>query len=267
MFRTLLLSCAALLAATACAPASARPLVDIAIVDRDSGQWLPQYRQRGDTWLPGLPGHRYAVRLSNRSDERVLVVLSVDGINAVSGEDADPQQAGYVLAPWQSTEVAGWRKSLDDVAQFYFTDLPDSYAARSGRPDNIGVIGIAVFQEMPARIDDDDEAGDPMPIRQRGEARSRAAAADAVSAQSSAGAMASQRIGTGHGERAWSPVTRTGFVRASRQPVQITQLRYDAPRRLAALGILPRPYRSRWPSRDAPQAFPGGFVADPPNRY
>jgi hypothetical protein len=68
------------------------------------------------------------VRLTNTVGERVLVVLSVDGVNAVTGETANPSQAGYVLDPWQSTEIAGWRKSLDDVAQFVFTDLPDSYA-------------------------------------------------------------------------------------------------------------------------------------------
>ena len=143
---------AALLLAAACGPALARhaptgQVVEVDVIDRDSGQWLPEYRHRGDDWIAGAPGHRYSVRLTNTSGERVLVVLSVDGVNAVTGEDAHPSQAGYVLAPWQSTEVAGWRKSLDDIAQFVFTDLPDSYAARTGRPDNVGVIGIAVFRE------------------------------------------------------------------------------------------------------------------------
>jgi hypothetical protein len=245
-----------LLSASACTSVSARPLVRLDVIDRDSGQWLPAYRHRGDTWVPGTPGHRYAVRLSNQSDERVLVVLSVDGVNAVTGQTADPSQAGYVLAPWQSTEVAGWRKSLDDVAQFVFTDLPDSYAARTGRPDNVGVIGIAVFDEARpimadrpaaiAREDSRDEARDstmspPM-----------SAAADAAE-----GAMAAQRIGTGHGAREWAPVGRTGFVRAHQRPAQIVQLRYDDITNLVAMGIIPATGRT-------PEAFPSGFVADPP---
>ena len=94
-----------------------------------------------------MPGHRYGVRLTNTTGERVLVVLSVDGVNAVTGQTAHPSQAGYVLEPWQSTEITGWRKSYNDVAQFVFTALPDSYAARTGRPDNIGTIGVAVFRE------------------------------------------------------------------------------------------------------------------------
>src|SRR4029077_923714 len=44
-------------------------------------------------------------------------------------------------------EMAGWRKSLERTAAFYFTDLGDSYAARTGRPGNVGVIGVAVFRE------------------------------------------------------------------------------------------------------------------------
>jgi hypothetical protein len=274
MLRTFLLSCAALVATTACIPLSARPVVDIAVVDRDDGQWLPQYRQRGDTWVPGVPGHRYAVRLSNTSGERVLVVLSVDGVNAVSGEDAKPAQTGYVLGPWQSTEISGWRKSLDDVAQFYFTDLPDSYAARTGRPDNVGVIGIAVFGEARRWREDRPPYPAPYPPYPRAEEANRAADAAAPAAtERKATAQASgqdresaqPRIGTGHGEREWAPVSETEFVRASTRPVQLTQLRYDAPDRLAALGILPPAQWRRGPiAQQPPRAFPEGFVADPP---
>ena len=146
MFRRLLLVLA-LASTTACAPLSARDLVEVDVIDRDNGQWLPEYRHRGDSWIAGVPGHRYSVRLTNTTGQRVLVVLSVDGVNAVSGQTAAPSQAGYVLAPWESAEIAGWRKSMDDVAQFLFTDLPDSYAARTGRPADVGVIGIAVFRE------------------------------------------------------------------------------------------------------------------------
>ena len=275
MLRKLLLSCAALIAATACTPLSARPLVDIAVVDRDDGQWLSQYRHRGDTWVPGVPGHRYAIRLSNTSGERVLVVLSVDGVNAVSGEDAHPAQTVYVLAPWQSTEISGWRKSLDDVAQFYFTDLPDSYAARTGRPDNVGVIGIAVFRERqsPHEAPPIYYPPHPHPPYPRAETKNRAqgsaapagreatAAADAAAPERE---IAQQRIGTGHGAREWAPVGRTDFVRASARPTQVVQVRYDAPERLVALGILPRSAWYRWPVAQAPRAFPDGFVADPP---
>ena len=133
-------------------PAAAAP-VALRVIDRDAdGIDLPQYAQRGERWIAAEPGHRYALRLTNRSDRSVLVVLSVDGVNAVSGETASSDQRGYVLDPWQSAEIAGWRKSQREIAQFVFADLADSYAARTGRPDNVGVIGMAVFDEAPTIV-------------------------------------------------------------------------------------------------------------------
>ncbi len=252
MTRPMLLALA-LLAGTACLPLPARDLVRLDVVDRDAATVMPQYAHRGDAWIAGIPGPRYAVRLANTTGERVLVVLSVDGVNAVTGETAAPGQAGYVLGPWETTEIAGWRKSLDDVAEFLFTDVPDSYAARTGRPADVGVIGIAVFREAPPAppIVLQDEA------RAQAKASSPAARAEAATADAAA---APQQLGTGHGQRAWSPVGRTHFVRASRSPVQLRQLRYDDAESLAARGILPRP----WVAEHRPTAFPGAFVADPP---
>lgn len=234
------------------ANASAHPLVDVAIVDRDDGQWLAPVRHRGQDWIAGIPGHRYAVRLTNTTGQRVLVVLSVDGVNAVTGQTANPSQTGYVLGPWQSTQIQGWRKSLDRVAQFVFTDLPDSYAARTGRPDNVGVIGIAVFEEAQPYFQ-------PYPAPGRREAEKAAAPAATQSPRDAA----AQSIGTGHGASEWSRVDQTSFARASRSPSQTRELRYDDCASLAARGIggacAPR-------HDDGPRAFPGAFVPDPPYR-
>src|SRR5436190_5753762 len=148
--RRTLLTLIAAAAASACSspPAAAvGSLVDLQVVDRSRGEALSTWRHRGTSYVAGRPGDRYAVRLTNRSPGRVLVVLSVDGVNAVSGETAAVAQTGYVLAPYQSAEITGWRKSHSEAAAFYFTALPDSYAARTGRPDNVGVIGAAVFRE------------------------------------------------------------------------------------------------------------------------
>ena len=264
MMRTLFTLLAAL-AAAACVPLQARPLVEMAVVDRDTGQWLDPVRHAGQRWIAGTPGHRYSVRLTNTSGRRVLVVLSVDGVNAVTGQTAHPAQTGYVLGPWQSSEIHGWRKSLDEVAQFVFTDLPDSYAARTGRPDHVGVIGVAVFEEARHWHDA------PAPVARGDAARERNAAAKsaapaAAESRSADSDMAAQSIGTGHGGREWSQASRTGFERASRAPAQISELRYDEHDSLVARGVLRPDHRSyRW--RDRPHAFPEGFVADPPGDY
>lgn len=277
MLRPTALLLTALAAVSACTSLSAQPLVDVDVVNRDTGEWLPEYRHRGQDWIPGIPGHRYSVRLTNTTGERVLVVLSVDGVNAISGETAAAGQTGYVLGPWQTTEITGWRKSYQDVAQFYFTDLPDSYAARTGRPDNVGVIGVAVFRERAqpqpyyesAPIAREDREYD----RARGAAKSAPAAPSAsrraseAAADSAYGGGVAQSIGTGHGEREWSPVSRTDFVRASRTPAQVAQLRYDDVPNLVAMGVMPRYRYEDRRHHDRPQAFPNGFAADPPGRW
>ncbi len=265
MFRHLVLALALASSLSCSLPAAARDIVEIDVIDRDNGQWLPEYRHRGQEWIAGVPGHRYSIRLANTSGERVLVVLSVDGVNAVTGQTAAPSQGGYVLEPWETAEIAGWRKSLDDVAQFVFTDLPDSYAARTGRPDNVGVIGIAVFRERQVRPI---YSPLPAPPIAAGRAREQAAAKAAAPAASADRAMAQeaeampQRLGTGHGQREWAPVGQTDFVRATRSPQQLSQLRYDDADSLAALGVLPR-YHAPY-ARTTPRAFPNGFVQDPP---
>lgn len=276
--RTLL--CTALLAAGLSTTAHAGRLLDLAVVDRDTGQALPTYADRGKLYVAGTPGHRYSVRLSNRTGGRVLAVLSVDGVNAVSGQTADTNQTGYVLDPWESTEIAGWRKNLDEIAQFNFTALPNSYAARTGRPQNVGVIGVAVFAERrPVWRSREPEiakdAAPPPPVApapseaRRADSSAGAAAPGAAMAPPKAEARAksdslaqrSERLGTGHGAREYAHVDQTTFERASRSPAETLAIWYDSVDNLVAQGIIARPI-----ANTTPQPFPGGFVPDPPRR-
>jgi len=289
---SLMLASLCALSATACA---ARPLVDLSVVDRDTGATLPTYSHYGKRYVPGEPGHRYALHLYNHTGERVLVVLSVDGVNAVSGQTAGTNQAGYVLGPWENAEIAGWRKSYSDIAQFVFTSVDDSYAARTGRPDNVGVIGMAVFREkqypvypqpyappVAERKDDDygrdNEEGQydrretasgrmqqPAPAAQAEASRAAKAAPGGYGGRYDmpADSVAKQEIGTGHGAREYNPTSETTFERLSASPQQVSQIFYDTPRQLVARGIMPRYYAQRWPHEETPQAFPNGFVPDP----
>lgn len=75
--------------------------------------------------------------------------MSVDGVNVVSGATAAWDQGGYVFYPGEQYQVTGWRKSDTEIAAFTFTESPNSYAERTGRPANVGVIGVALFRERP----------------------------------------------------------------------------------------------------------------------
>jgi hypothetical protein len=242
-------------------------LVDVRIVDTTAGRELPVYGDRGRVYVPGEPGNRYSVVLHNRTGERVMAVLSIDGVNAVTGQTAAPQQSGYVLGPWERAEIQGWRKSLRESADFYFTELPDSYAARTGRPYDVGVIGVAVFRErhvrpLPPPIANEQHApyGDRDQRKLEGEA-ARSNDSIAGSAKSQAPSAPAQELGTGHGERRWDPIGTTTFERRSSRPDEVVSLYYDSVRVLAARGIVPQP--RRYPPRREPNAFPMGFVPDP----
>ena len=95
-------------------------------------------------------------------------VVSIDGINVVSGETAAPNRQGYVLSPRASFKITGWRKSERDVAAFCVKAVDVSYTGKTYRPDNVEGIGVAAFPEYlePA----------PAPMGCRGEAANKAAA-------------------------------------------------------------------------------------------
>ncbi len=146
--RTLLGTAIALFGMAGGARAYGEPApADLQVVDRDTGQALRVWPADGRLFVAGEPGHRYALRVTNRTGGRVMTVLSVDGVNVVTGETASYDQNGYVLHPYESYDVTGWRKTQAEVAAFAFAPLSQSYAARTGRPTDVGVIGMAVFRE------------------------------------------------------------------------------------------------------------------------
>ncbi len=256
-------------------------LVDLQVIDRDTGRIIEVHHKGGRAYVAGEPGHRYAVMMQNRTGERVMAVLSVDGVNAVTGETADPYQGGYVLGPYERAEINGWRKSMSEVAQFVFSAPEWSYAARTGRPQNVGVIGVAVFRERapvylpppspPIYRDDDwrrknaqapSAANEAEAMAQRGQAApATGAAADAAAprAKHERSEDFASELGTAHGRREWSQVNTTQFERRSARPDEVVEVQYDTFEHLVERGVIRQP---RW-GRDEPRAFAGSFVPDP----
>jgi len=243
-------------------------LADVEIVDRTDGQVLPIYRKDGRAWVVGTPEHEYVLRVRNLGSGRLLAVTSVDGVNVISGDTASPSQSGYVLDPYGSVEIAGWRKSLERTAAFYFTEIPDSYAARTGRPDNVGVIGVAIFRERPQPVMSmrphpkvaERSAADAAPLP---ETRQESASGALSRRDSVASAPPAPSLGTGHGRGEWSQAQVVRFERASAMPNETIAVRYDRYENLVAMGIIAGP-----PIAGSPNPFPAWprFTPDPPTR-
>jgi hypothetical protein len=234
-------------------------LVDVAVVNRATGQRIPVWSHQGRLYVAGAPGEKYSVFVGNRTGERVLGVVSVDGINVITGETATPAQSGYVLDPWGRVDINGWRKNMSEVAAFVFTALADSYAARTDRPDNVGVIGVAVFREY--------QAPRPRKDASRSELRESAGGAGARDFTSApADALSTmpkpeEKLGTGHGEREASETRWTQFRRASQYPSEFISIYYDSRANLIARGVIPGAPRAA-----EPNPFPGFRFAPDPKR-
>ena len=213
-------------------------MVDLSVYDRTEGKRLPVYWHQGRGYVAGKPGNEYQVTLRSRQADDVLAVVSVDGVNVITGETAHPSQSGYVLSPRRPLDILGWRKSLSETAAFYFTALPDSYAARTGRPDDVGVIGVAVFRRK--------AQPQPQPFSQAAPAAGARAERDDA------------RLGTGHGRQEYSPATHVSFERATSAPAEVVSLYYDSRANLLARGIIREPVQAA----PRPRPFPG-FVPDP----
>jgi hypothetical protein len=261
-------------------------LGNLDIVSRSDGQVLPVYPSAGRNWVVGTPGQEYSIRFCNTTSGRVLAVMSVDGINVITGDTASPAQSGYVLNGHECADISGWRKSMTRTAAFYFTELPDAYATRTGRPENVGVIGVAVFRErrpiawreplpkIAGRSKQDAQqpnasptpSAEPYAQDRRENADSVSRAAEAAGVTEALASRAPQgKLGTGHGRGEDSPTQVVRFDRESAAPNETISIYYDRRENLAAMGILPSPQYGR---ATDPNPFPAltRFVPDPPNR-
>ncbi len=115
---------------------------------RVNGRHIDKYYKDDKWFVEGRKGSSYEIEFNNNSSQRKKIVVSVDGLNVVSG-DNDWEQ-GYVVEPHQRLVIPGWRKDAGNVAKFIFSSLKGSYNQHNdvGNKLNIGVIGCRVFDEV-----------------------------------------------------------------------------------------------------------------------
>lgn len=255
------------------------------------GNMLSTYYHRGSTYVLGAYNNRYNVRITNHTSRRVEAVLTVDGRDAVSGDSGDfKSQRGYVIDPYGSVVIDGFRKSMNSVAAFRFTNPGDSYSSRRGTPQNVGVVGVAIFKERAPvhrprpirpysrRYDSRDDyfgrAAESAPAPSMDQESSMNAPSRAGSSAGSSGgsgyhakrssrpAPRKNNLGTRYGETRHSPVVEVPFRRAREgRPNQVLSVYYDDYNGLANRGIIAHGHVSA-----TPQPFPNNRRFAPPPR-
>ncbi len=291
-FAALLAACAAeprwTLAHPADAPAR-QGAWSIELTD-EGGRTLPTFEHRGRTYVLGEPGQRYLLRVRNGSGRRVEVVASVDGRDVTDGQPAAWERRGYLVEPHGEVMIDGYRLSQASVAAFRFGSVASSYAAAKGDVRDVGVIGVAVFQERAvAQRPSQRPLMTPYPYPQYEGPSSRSEAAPTPSGDAAGGGRAEKRggaeaapsaaaprvdrerpgLGTEFGEAHGSPVYEVAFVRASSRPATVLTLRYDDRRGLAAAGVDLDRWAwhgpdNRWLREQANPFRSSGTYAEPP---
>ena len=127
--------------------------LSFALLDQH-GRLLPAAAVGSDLWVVGEPNERYSLAIANDTSTAFEVVASVDGLDVIDGRPASFAKRGYIVDPFSSVVIDGWRTSEDTVAAFRFSSIEDSYAERMGDGRNVGVIGAAFFREAPRGWDE-----------------------------------------------------------------------------------------------------------------
>ena len=127
--------------------APAESLISIGLKDQNV-RFLPGLIV-GDRWfVVGEEGRRYSIVVRNKTNLRLEIVLSVDGLDVIDGGKASLRKRGYIMPPHSQLAVEGFRQNFGEVAAFRFSPVRESYAAEKYRnTKNVGVIGAAIFRE------------------------------------------------------------------------------------------------------------------------
>ena len=136
----------------------------------ENGTPLPTFVTSGRTLVAGEHGRRYVIEVANRTASRFEAVVAVDGLDVVDGQPGSFSKRGYLIHPFATVEIDGFRQSMDEVAAFRFGSVRGAYASQKGSDRNVGVIGVAFFAERGAEVWTQRELGrregaDPFPGR------------------------------------------------------------------------------------------------------
>lgn len=115
-----------------------------------NGQPLPVIEHGGKHYIAAPWNADYKLRLHLPDYSRYLAVISVDGLDILTGKAASVNSGGYVARGptfHDEHDIPGFRLNDREVAAFHFGDRADSYAAQMDKPANVGVISAVIYMD------------------------------------------------------------------------------------------------------------------------
>ncbi|MFH1078661.1 MAG: hypothetical protein V1766_00110 [Pseudomonadota bacterium] len=230
--------------------------VEVRIVS-DDGRMLPIYPVKTSNnvrkvYAEAIKGNHYRIEVKNRLSRRVGLVIAVDGRNIISGTKSwlNNSERMYILEPYGSGEFAGWRTAQDRINRFYFTDVPDSYAAAFGDESAMGVIAVAVYPEVqrcrlpiplpqttPSYQRDREGKGADSADKAQADHAAPSASAERMNKKAERSQQAMESAGTGYGRDEYSPSRIVAFE-PERRAAETIYLKYEWRSTLCKLGVI-----------------------------
>ncbi len=119
-----------------------------------NGRTVKQYQHTtSETYIEARAGTEYSIKIKNNAYCRKLAVITVDGLNVITGEiQPDGVGRGYIVPARDSIEIRGFRKDTDSVGAFKFCKKGNSYCNEKGLKGNNGVIGVRMYGEITQQV-------------------------------------------------------------------------------------------------------------------
>lgn len=196
------------------------------------GEARREYVHRGSTYIEAIRGREFTIRLRNPTAQRVAVALSVDGLNTIDAKHSDAWGASkWVLEPYETAEISGWQVSDRAARAFFFTGERNSYGAKLGQTENLGIIEAVFYRERVPRFSEFQKR-DSLERGVEGREMPAPSAAEAPRADD-------EYAATGMGRRTRHEVEEVA-IDLERSPIASVAIRYEFRPQLVKLGVFER---------------------------
>jgi hypothetical protein len=265
MVKALLVFLVLVIPALACAHIAPGNVVDVRVVSEDGVEFAryktyPRLGQQASYfYVEAVKGGRYSIQVTNRTGRRIGVVIAVDGRNIISGKKSDlkPNERMYIIRPYETNILEGWRTGMDRTNRFYFTEPSDSYAEKVFTDDSaMGTIAVAAYGEKVSDVPLCSQK--PSRLNEAPPGAATPAPRESPSANGPE-QKKDKEAGTGFGETTYSPAQRVQFE-PEHTPADKVVLKYEWRSELCRKGIINCGPRNRfWPGDSDFVPIPKGF--------